>query len=521
MSERVGNKVTLSEEYRTPSANTNRLIASCLGAHNGSVSAAALGSALEACARELVAARDAFYNQVKQQGLVESIPEAIQEVMDSFQAYAQALNFAKSWFDDAITHQLSEAATRIHDGYLDLNNSLLSYEWAYLSQGDEPHPALNLMSKIIAGVKNCQIDDDRLDDVLDRLWEHFSNGIVAYDKDPDPVRANHGKLALRQVLSGVQTIGEYLENYNTQVLDIGYARLRQGCLLLIENIQESTGEALANGPTPSPQVNWVIHSARAVLDGLRPQLLERATAWFEPQLSESNFRFEQAATKALQGHAKMAEQIPIARDGFDRLNRSLPLLRLGIERKNLLKKAIQHLEDGADLLHQAWQVFSEIEEEERQIRCVRCGSANEVNSRVCCSCGATLVRIAEDGALATQTPVTTETPAHLARILKACTDVETNAITQAQFAGEILWARQLLAGASQGLRRLPQTTSNPEVDQALNDLRQAMSDFSSGLDELQLYVDDRRRVHLTVGSATIVRACDTLSALQGMGAQAH
>lgn len=511
----------LPEQLRTPSSSTNRLIACCLGVHMHQVPPVTLQSMLDASARELLLARDNFHRRIESEPeLVESIGQAIQDVLDTFHNYVQALTYTKSWFSHPQTYTLDRAAIIVRDGYLELNQSLLHYEWAYLTHGDEPHPALNLMQKVVKGIHAGTMSDDRLDDILDRLWSHFSAALETFDKSSNKIQANHGIMAIRQVLAGIQNMDQYFDDHDIAVLCTGYGRFRQGCLLLVEQIQDRTGEALAQGPTPSPQVNWVIHATRAVQDGLSPSLLQRAQAWFEPQLAESYFRFEQNATQALEGPARMAEAVPVARKGFDKLNRSLPLLRLGLERRQMLSKSIQYLEDGAKLLNQAWQVFTELEESESRTQCIRCGAYSPAVSRVCSSCGAALVLTDAGAASAPAASVATanapEAPAHLAKLLSACEDVERGRITVGQFEAVVSWGRQLLRSAYLGVSRLPEQTEHVGAATALSTLRQGMEEFGAALEELQLYVNDRRPVHLTVGSRMLIKACDRFAAVQTM-----
>ena len=503
----------------TPSENTNRLIALCLDAAGGRVEPGILGETLDACRLELGYAKEAFSLQVSEEpGLLEALPEAIEAVLDAFDQYGASLGEAGSWLRQPAPGILEASARSLEEAYAALHNALLAYEWAYLGHGDEPHPALNLVQKVMAALRQGLMDDDRFDEVLDRLWNHFTSGIEVFEKDPDPIRASRGAQACRQALAGIQDMDAWLEDHDFAVLEAAYERFREGCLLLVEQVQDGVGEALIQGPTPSPQVNWVIHAARAVLDGLPADLLTRAQAWFEPQLAESYFLFEQCATAALEGPARMAEQVPVAREGFDRLNRALPLLRLGTERTNLLPRAIEQLETGATLLHEAWVVFTEIEQGEGETPCPRCGAPNPATGRVCDACGATLLRALESLAPAPE-PAATGTPAHVQRLLVACEEAGAGRMDLQEFASVLAWARQLLESARLGLARLPaEEDLGLEVGDAVRDLRAGMTGFQEALDELQEFVGDGHPYHLAVGTRMLVDACDRLATVHGRAA---
>lgn len=505
----------------TPSENTNRLIGLCLEAAAGRLDPELLRQALNDCAMELADAKEAFYSGVQdEEGLVEALPEAISAVMDAFDSYGDALAQARSWFARQDPHVLETAALGLADAYTALHHGLLAYEWAYLGMGDEPHAALNLMQKVMSALRQGLMDDDRLDEILDRLWDHFTKGVEVFEQDPDPTRATRGAHACRQALAGVQDMDEYFEDHDFAVLDRGYARFREGCLLLVEQIQEGVGEALAQAPTPSPQVNWVIHAARAVMDGLAVDLLQRAQEWFEPQLAESYFQFEQCATAALEGPARMAEQVPVAREGFDRLNRSLPLLRLGSDRRELLPRAIEQLERGATLLHEAWAIFMEVEEGESETLCPRCGCLNPATGRVCGTCGATLMRAVEERPVEAM-PEPTGEPSHLQRLLAACEEAELGRMSAEEFSSILGWARQLLQSAEIGVSRMPGAEDlDFEVSEALGELRLGMTEFREALDELHQFVVDGRPIHLSTGTRLLVQACDRLADVQSRASAA-
>lgn len=501
----------------TPSENTNRLIALCLDAASGRTDGEALRLALNECALDLAEAREAFFTQVQEEeGLLEALPDAIEAVLDGFDAYGAVLTEARSWFAQRLASILDQAAQGLVDAYTSLHHALLSYEWAYLGHGSEPHPALNLMQKVLAAVRQGLMEDDRLDEIFDRLWDHFSKGVEVFEEDPDPIRAGRGAQACRVALAGLQDMDEYLDSREFSALERGYVRLREGCLMLIQQVQDGVGEALISGPTASPQVNWVIHAAQAVLEGVHADLLRQAQEWFEPQLAESYFRFEQCATGALEGPVRMAEQVPVAREGFDRLNRSLPLLRLGANRTDLLPRAIEQLEKGAELLEGAYAVFMEFEEAEGQTLCPRCGASTEAVRKVCGTCGATLLQAVPETVAAAEPAAAA--PSHVQRLLLACEEAEAGQMTPQQF-GEILaWARQLLGSAELGLRRLPgEDELDPMVTDALHELRAGMAEFRAALDELQGFVHDGRPVHLSAGTRLLVAACDRLASVQGRG----
>ena len=509
----------LPQDLVTPSETTNRLILLCVKVSKRNANPRALGIVLEAYIKELLTSRDNFQKQTATtaQSPIPALAQYVKDVIDSFQQYANIIAGVRSWFSSPTNYPLESAPEQIFEGYADLHNSLLAYEWNYLCQGDNPHPAINLMEKVIQATKQGAMDDDRLSEIFDRLWDHFANSLDTFEKDNDLARRNRGSSAIRQIMAGIQSMDTYFLQYDLNALDAGFVKFSEGCLLLVELMQESTGEALADKPTPSPQVNWVIHAARAVLSGLDPNILERAQSWFEPQLAESYFRFEQCANQALESSPRLAEQVPIARDGFDRLNRALPLLRLGITRRPLLHKAIQYLEDGADLICQAWTVFTKFEEEASSISCLHCGFENKAYSKVCDRCGARLVLPAgyqdpQEGA-ATVTnytsqgePEETDTSDHLSRLIEACDAVKFGRIAKAEFVNVLAWGKQLLRSASTSLSKLPPSSDDPNINKALHSLRQGVEEFRQGIDEMQWWADTGANSHLDIASHILLQA---------------
>ncbi len=501
----------------TPSQNTNRLIACFLDAAFGRLDADSLRMALANCGLELAEAKSAFSTQVEEEpGLLEALPEVLEAVVDAFDAYGDVLARACVWLTHRDPRILQASAEALADAYLQLNDALIAYEWAYLGHGDEPHPALNLMWKATAALRQHLMEDDRFSEILDRLWDHFEDGVRVFQQDPDSGRAIRGARACQEALDGIQVMDEYFVAHDLGVLEAGFARFRQGCLLLVEQIQESTGEALVQGPTPSPQVNWVIHAARAVQDGLAPDLLQRAQAWFEAQLSDSYFSFEQCATVALKGPARAAEQVPVAREGFDWLNRALPLLRLGAQVRELLPRAIENLEKGACLLYEAWMILKLYEQEETISFCPRCGSSNSDVARECSACGARLVTAADKTVVVPGLAVASVS-AHRDRLVAACEAAEFGHMPAEEFAGVLTWAEQILKEADLGLSRLPPEESlTQEAAWAMRELKLGIAEFRVALAELGRFVRDGQPVHVTNGSRLLVQACDRLAGVQQM-----
>ena len=502
------------ESGPTPSANANRLIARCLEAAAGRLDSDSLRVALATCSLELSEAKGAFYSQVQgEEGLIAALPEAIEAVMDGFDAYGEALGQAISWLTRPEPQVLEVAAGALTEAYLSVHQALLAYEWAYLSYGDEPHPALNLMQKVMASLRQRLMDDERFDEILDYLWGHFNEGLQVYEQEPDPRKAWRGAEACREALAGVETMDGYLAFHDRRPLERGFAQFRRGCLLLVEAIQISTGEALIQTPTPSPQVNWVIHAARAVMDGVPADLLQRAQTWFEAQLSETHFRFEQCAAAAMNGSPQMAEQVDVAREGFDWLNRALPLLRMGAQARELLPRAIEHLEEGATLLYEAWTLLSLYEAEESSVFCPRCGSSNPAYGKACLSCGAELTSPRQ--AVAASAAAAGEVPANLHHLLNACEDARTGRMSREEFSQALDWADSLLREADQALSRLPaEENMEPEVLEVLQELRQGMAEFRSGLVELDRFVHDGRTAHIKGGTNLLIGAGDRLAQVQ-------
>ncbi len=530
--ENPSNATILPSELVTPSETTNRLITLCLKVVERRTDPRALGIVLDGYSRELSAARQNFQKQIAASDLPQSVQKSAQDVLSSFDNYLDALTYVRSWFGAPRRFPLEAAPQKLFEAYEELHNSLLAYEWNYLCQGDMPHPALNLIAKVIKATKEGTLSDERLNEIFDRLWAHFSAGLETFERDPDPLRRQRGVNAIHQVLAGIQAMDAYFQDYDLNVLDNGFIKFSEGCMLLVELMQESTGEALADKPTPSPQVNWVIHAARAVLEGLDPHLLERAQAWFEPQLAESYFRFEQCANQALSSSPRIAEQVPIARDGFDRLNRALPLLRLGLTRRPLLHKAIQYLQEGAELICQAWKIFTSFEEDASTTGCLHCGQRNPSYSKVCSRCGARLVIPIEyqEESHALQVVAAPEEEYaeaesnqadHLSRLIEACDAARFGRLSHLEFASITSWGKQLARNAAAGLSNLPTSSDNPIVARALSCLRQGIEEFKQGTDEMQWWVDTRANHHLDLASRILLQAYSNFVEVQDMASEAE
>ena len=525
----------LDESLVTPSLLTNRLLSCCIDFQRRNIGWQIINQALEDSMRNATASRESFLSQIDSNGLRDVIPAPINMVLEAFKDFGQSLLFTRNSIQDPQNYPVNSAIMLIHDSYMELYDALLSYEWAYLGQGDEPHPALNLLQKSISAVHQKLMPDERFNDILDRLWSYFMAEQDDAERNIEDEELRRQRVeAIKQGLSGIEIMDNYFDSYDINYLLTGYERCHQGCLLIIQQIQETTGEALADAPTPSPQVNWVIHTAKAVIDGLNPELLIKAQAWFEPQLNESFFRFEQYATMATESDntsQTVLQQIAIARDGYDQLNRALPLLRLGLDRRHLLVKAIRHLEDGAKLIHQAWEVLDRIEREGETVPCTHCGFANEPANKICSKCGAKLMLnmsvMSEKVQVPATIPVQTqpagssaaqsgqeEVPAHIARLLKAIESVRMGTIGLNDFIQNVEWGKQLLNTAIQSTSRLPESSTDNTVNNALISLRNGLQNFRDAIKAMEAYQRDCYPYHLDDASALLHQACQIFVALQ-------
>lgn len=511
----------LPPEFVTPSKATNRLITLCVKVARGNSDPRALGIVLDEYTRELVKARDHFKKKTYNTAPGAGNQNFITGVLEAFQDFLNVLSDLRSWFVNHAKYSLASAPEDIYYAYSGLHASIMAYEWDYLCQGESPHPAMNLISKVIAAVKKNLMTDQRFGEILDNLWEHFSNGLAAFEADSSFERRTRGEDAVHMVMDGIEEMDQFFESRDTSVLDSGIVKFNEGCMLYVELMQDSTGEALADKPTPSPQVNWVIHAARAVLEGLDASILERAQNWFEPQLSESYFRFEQCANQAAASSPRMAEQVGVARDGFDRLNRALPLLRLGLTRHSLLYKAMQHLEDGAELISGAWQVFTNFEDQEQTVRCLRCGAENPAYSKVCNSCGARIV-VPESYQDETEKGSSAEpdTSDHLSRLIEACDAAKSGRMSKEEFNSITVWGRQLLRSACASLSNLPSSSGDPSVQRALESLRHGVEELKQGLDEMQWWIDTSANHHLSLAADILLQAYANFSEVQELAADA-
>ena len=163
----------LDESLVTPSLLTNRLLSCCIDFQRRNIGWQIINQALEDSMRNATASRESFLSQIDSNGLRDVIPAPINMVLEAFKDFGQSLLFTRNSIQDPQNYPVNSAIMLIHDSYMELYDALLSYEWAYLGQGDEPHPALNLLQKSISAVHQKLMPDERFNDILDRLWSYF------------------------------------------------------------------------------------------------------------------------------------------------------------------------------------------------------------------------------------------------------------------------------------------------------------------------------------------------------------
>ena len=188
-----------------------------------------------------------------------------------------------------------------------------------------------------------------------------------------------------------------------------------------------------------------------------------------------------------------------------------------IRHQDGIRTTMRDMEDGADLICQAWTIFTKFEEEASSISCLRCGFENKAYSKVCDRCGARLVLPAgyqdpQEGA-ATVTnytsqgePEESDTSDHLSRLIEACDAAKFGRIAKAEFVSVLAWGKQLLRSASASLSKLPPSSDDPNIDKALHSLRQGVEEFRQGIDEMQWWADTGANSHLDIAAHILLQA---------------
>ena len=112
-------------------------------------------------------------------------------------------------------------------------------------------------------------------------------------------------------------------------------------------------------------------------------------------------------------------------------------------------------------------------------------------------------------------------PAHIARLLKVIDRARTGSISIGEFAQNVDWGKQLLHTAIQSSARLPQSSPDNTVNNALHSLRNGLQNFRDAIKALEAYQRDFYPGHLDDASALLLQACQIFVALQQITQKRH
>lgn len=341
---------------------------------------------------EMQRVEDGFFAGVDAQGaeFYQKLRTHIDRVEDQFRAYGDALEALLEDHFDAVTlaHELAQASQG-------MRAAMGAYEEAYLSEGPDRYPMVNLFRNVIEGVLAGRMAHTLQGATCDRYQAFYGSAVKEIEESKAGERPgiDERKQAYLNILSVVEELRGIT---NPETLEPLLDQLSEAHATLENVFDTFHRQELTEGPSQSANINALVKAAEGVLEGLyQPSVLE-AMAQSLLDLTQQNLdSMKNLARNKIESEVvseELERMIEAVEEIEDALTFLLDFAQGSTKNVKEAREAIEDLIDSGDALVES----SGIVEDLQKVTCVQCQAKQEKGSRACIACGALLPQQAED-----------------------------------------------------------------------------------------------------------------------------
>lgn len=341
---------------------------------------------------EMQRVEDGFFAGVDAQGaeFYQKLRTHIDKVEDQFRAYGDALEAVLEDHFDAVSlaHELAEASQG-------MRAAMGAYEEAYLSDGPDRYPVVNLFRNVIEGVLGGRMAYTLQGATCDRYQVFYATAVkeIEDSKAGERPGIDERKQAYLTILSVIEELRGVTDLDSLEPL---LNRLSEAHVALENVFDTFHRQELTEGPSQSANINALVKAAEGVLEGLyQPSTLE-AMAQALLDLTQQNLdSMKNLARNKIESEVvseELERMIEAVEEIEDALNFLLDFAQGSVKNVKEVREAIEDLIDSGDALVESSQIVEDLQ----KVTCIQCQTKQEKGSRTCVTCGALLPQQADD-----------------------------------------------------------------------------------------------------------------------------
>lgn len=356
------------------------------------------------------------------------------------------------------------------------------------------------------------------------------------DNAPDTVEFTALKNAFDEHIRCMNRLAIALDKNNKFGIDKEVHLARTTFTRIRDLLPAAQLSARAKGPTPLPEINLLVNTARDVEHGLIHQnvlidVLEKVGDSFGQTREEL-----EAADLGPQASALAREELERVRDAFDELEEAFGEFYEFLDNRELmvLRSAIAKLTEAGKRIATSQESFQKIAEREGKVPCIKCQHYNPSDRHTCEKCGAPLPKMAgtavstfetsEGPAIAAQPDEGPIVTANLYKVYEAANNFLAEQIDSDEFLNTLDWFEQLVTSTAERIPAPPdpEAADLSEAERAeagrtkqLAELfDESVDDMLRGLGHLRTFAETGMEADLKVGVTAIDEGAHKLKQVQ-------
>ncbi len=519
-----------TSQGETPSPLCNHLLEQVKLRLEDSLSEAELKSGVSEALASLEQAREQTLENLERDGAKDDVLEAFEKSFDDMQIALEAIDE----FASGATAESHEAVRlTIFRAANATAYAVTTMQQAQFSEGPTDMPLFNALFKMKEGYLEGGVEGDQLREALTNIVKMTKAAIqelVASEGEQPPQRDGLVR-AYEEQIESLERVGETISEgqKDKSEVDDAFAELLRTSNGVKEAMALLNEAIMSQGPCRLARTNVLLSASdtfRAGGIGVEP---------FGSTLDEfeTEIREEKAAVlelSALPNQSEpVAKEIRGVKEAYDLHEEALGMFAEFLDGEGGpedFEKAQKLLIEASEKLSDHKEALEKLGESEGKVSCVRCGTLNDPNNRVCDSCSAQLPQQAGVGGIASTMDFQEadgsatighgelEMTSNLERLFLAVNEIAEERSSDDEFEEVLLWMDNLIVNATATMPEVPNMANNPDyspelveqigqLQEELNGQRdlmlEGMATIRSALNTLQSFTEGRDKNTLVKG----------------------